>query len=48
VKKEKKWHVAGFEWKATIRAFQIFVKAGQHIGTCLISVKHDFSPGISR
>jgi len=43
--KEKKRHVAGFEWKATIRVFQIFVKAGRHIETCLISVELDFSPG---
>jgi len=46
-RKEKKQRVAGFEWKATIRAFQLFVKAGRHIETCLILVEHDFSPGIS-
>jgi len=34
--------VAGFEWKATIQAFNVFVKAGQHIQTCLISLELNF------
>jgi len=28
-RKEKKLHVAGFEWMAAIQAFQVFVKAAE-------------------